>query len=187
MLNPVQNQKNKNKSFTLIELLVVISVIGILSAIMFPGYQLARRQLALQRSANKLAQDIRKAQEMAMSAQECLECGGGVPAGGYGVYLNKTEPDRYYIYANTSSPYEKYDSGDIKIETIYLEKEVSIKDFGPSSENFSINFKPPDPIVTIKDAAGQDKNSLTIILALRTNLTKTKTIKVNKVGLVSVE
>jgi len=175
-------QCNNEKSFTLIEFLIVIIIIGIFSAITFPNYRSTQQRLILQRSASKLAQDIRKAQEMAMSMRELPT---GDPPEGYGIYLDKGESDKYYIYADIDGD-ERHDSGE-EVETIFLEKEVYIKDFVPSSANFSINFKPPDPIVKMKNQAGDDKDNVTITIALEANPSKTKDIKVNKAGLIYVE
>jgi len=173
----------KNRGFSLAELLVVIAVVGILAVIIFPYYGSARGQLALQRSANKLVQDIRRAQGMALGTEEV---GGGVLQGGYGIYINKSEDDKYYIYVDVDGN-QRYNSGDQKIETIFLEKEVFIQGFIPSSANFSINFKPPDPIINIKDEPGIDKENVTIVIAQREDSSKTKTIVVNKAGLIYVE
>lgn len=175
--------------FTLIEILAVVSVMIILSGIVLVNYKSFGDQFALQRSANQLAQDIRRAQEMAMSAKECTHptaCpSGGVPSGGYGVYIDKFQNDRYFIYADNNAD-EYYSSGEA-IETIYLEKEVIILSLVPPSANFSINFKPPDPTIKIKDVAGQDKENITITIALKTDNTRTKTITVNKAGLVEIK
>lgn len=167
------------KSFTLIELLVVASIIIILSAIILINWRPGEQQLLLQRAAFKLAQDIRRASEMAMSTKEFQ---GKVPAG-YGVYLKQN--DNYYLlYADTNPAEggnEKYDSGDDIIETIYFEKGVYIKNISLSS--LSINFRPPNPIVKIDSLT----TSATIIITLESDPTKTKTIRVNNVGLIDVE
>jgi len=177
---------NKDRGFTIVEFLIVISIIGILSIIAFPNYRSTQQRLALQRSASKLAQDIRRSQEMAMSMKELST---GLP-GGYGIYINKNDSDCpdddcYHIYADIDDD-ERYDLGE-KIETIFLEKEVCIEGFVPSSNNFSINFKPPDPTVKMKDQAGTDSDAVNITVALKADLSKTKTIKVNEAGLIYVE
>jgi len=177
---------NKNRGFSLTELIIVISIIGILSVITFPNYRSTQQRLALQRSASKLAQDIRRSQEMAMSMKELPT---GLP-GGYGIYINKNDSDCpdddcYHIYADINDD-EQYDLGE-KVETIFLEKEVYIEDFVPSSNNFSINFKPPDPTVKMKNDAGTDSDAVTITVALKIDSSKTKTIKVNEAGLIYVE
>ncbi len=58
----------KKNGFSLIELLIVIFVIGVLSSVIFINYQEVRGQLALNRAAHQLLQNLRRAQEMAMSA-----------------------------------------------------------------------------------------------------------------------
>ncbi len=182
------------KGFTLVELIVVTSIVLLLSSIFLANYRAGGKEYSLLRAANKLAQDIRRAGEMAISTRECkppptsCPAAGGVPTGGYGFYIDKSQDDRYFIYADsgTSPNPEKYTSGE-EIETIFLETGVYIKDLQPTSANFSINFKPPDPTINIKDATGQNKDNMTITIALRTDPTKTKLIKVNKVGLIDID
>jgi len=177
----------KNKGFTLVELLVVISIISLLSVVVFANYRVGEKQFALQRLAHKLAQDIRRAQAMTMGAVECpsgTNCAGQIPPG-YGIYLK--QGDTFYkLYADTnpSDGNEQYNAGDVVIEEIYFEKGVYIHSANPAS--FSINFKPPDPTIKIR-GGGQDKIESTITIALQSDTSKTKTIKVNKVGLIEVE
>ncbi len=175
------------KSFTIIELIVVISIIIIISGIVLVNYGAGQKQLNLQRSTSKLAQDIRRVQEMTMSAKECTHptvCpAGGVPPGGYGIYFNKDVKDSYIIYADISSPNEQRNpGGEEDIETISLGKEVEIDSVTPPKA--SINFKPPDPIVRLKNEAGINQSNVTIILRADSN---TKTIQVNKVGRIDID
>jgi Tfp pilus assembly protein FimT len=173
--------------FTLVELLVSIFIIILISGIIFANYRVGGQQFALQRSANKLAQDIRRAQAMAMGAAACpagTACAGQVPPG-YGIYLSQGNTN-YLLYADTNPAggNQNYDGGDASIETINLEKGVKILSASPSS--FSINFKPPDPIIIIRGSAG-DVSTATITLALLTDTSKTKTITVNSAGLIEIQ
>jgi prepilin-type N-terminal cleavage/methylation domain-containing protein len=175
------------QGFTLVELLVSIFIIVLISGIIFANYRVGGQQFALQRSANKLAQDIRRAQAMAMGAAECpagTGCAGSVPPG-YGIYLSQGNTN-YLLYADTNQAggNQNYDGGDASIDTINLEKGVEILSASPSS--FSINFKPPDPTVTIRGSAG-DVSTATITLALLTDTSKTKTITVNSTGLIEIQ
>jgi len=161
------------KAFTLIELLVVTGIIILLSALVLPNYRTGESQLALQRSANKLAQDIRRAQEMAMSAKEFE---GVVPPGGYGINF-QTNLTSYILFADLNNN-KIFDSGEA-IETLSLERGVKISNLSPASP-LTISFTPPDPTVNINPS-----NSLAIITL--SNNGQTKIIKVNKAGLIYVE
>ena len=80
-------RKPKNGAgFTLIELLVITAIISLMSALIIPNLRFGEEQFAVQNSAHKLAQDLRIAQEMAMSASEFNEI---IPQGGYGIYFEK--------------------------------------------------------------------------------------------------
>lgn len=181
-------QLNKKKSFTLIELLIVISIIGILMAVSFPYYQSARQQLALQRAASKLVQDIRMIQEMAMSTKEI---DGGIPSGGYGVYLRKvpvSQTSHYVLFADKNNNH-KYDSGSgagETIEQIFFENKIKIKNL--DGNHLNIIFMPPDPTTSLRDGDGNElvSSSISIEISLQDE-TKTKIIGVNKVGLITVE
>jgi len=176
----------KVKGFTIVELLVVIFIISLISSIYLVNYRKGQKDMALLRAANKLAQDIRNTQNLAISAKECQPCGGKVPFG-YGLYLEQST-NSYFIYADTypGSPATgngKYDSGnDVKIETFNLETGIYIKQISLSP--LSVNFSPPDPKITI----GGESNltDATIILALTSDSLKTKTVYINKAGLVDV-
>jgi len=176
------------KGFTLVELMVTVSIISLLSVVVFANYRAGGKQFALQRSAHKLAQDIRRAQNMTMGAVECpsgTACAGQVPPG-YGIRLSQGDDTFYRLYADTTPPKgnEQYNGGDVVIETIYLENGVYI--FSASPASFSINFKPPDPVVRIRDGGG-DVTEARITIALQADTSKTKTIKVNKAGLIEIE
>lgn len=182
----MKNVKNKqglvlslSKGFTLIELLVVISIIAILTAIIAPNFHVAEQQLSLQRSVHKLAQDIRSAQEMAMSAKTFSAV---VPAGGYGIHFNISWKTYYKIYADLNNN-QTYDASDGNVAIIDLEKGVYIKNISPSS--LSVNFKPPDPITKITTESGGDSATAIITLSLEADTTKEKTIIINRAGLIS--
>jgi prepilin-type N-terminal cleavage/methylation domain-containing protein len=170
--------------FTLIELLTVLAIIFTLTSISFPFYRTAQKQYILESAAQKLVQDIRRAQEMAISARVCGPCGNKVPPG-YGIYLQQGNTS-YFIYADTNPAQgnEIYDGGDVIVETISFEGKVFIKNVNPSS--LSINFKPPDPKIRIGNSS-QSLNEASITISLLNDTSKAKTIRVNKAGLIYVE
>lgn len=184
---------HKELSFTLVELLVSMFIIVLIAGVVFANYRQSGQQFALQRSANKLAQDIRRAQQMAMGAKECQECGGGVPPG-YGVVLDKDwDTKKYRLYADTNGNNEFFNPNDPIVEPPYIELEsgVIIKEISLPPNTYSsvsINFRPPDPIMNIKYNVGPGGQSKTIItLALETDPNKTKNVEVNNAGLIEVK
>jgi len=183
-------EKNSHqKGFTLIELLVSIFIIVLMSGIIFANYRQSGQQFALQRSANKLAQDIRRAQQMAMSAAECPinKCGGppAIIPSRYALGFLITNPNEYILFAdrNDNGTYEPPDN---EVETIPLEEGVSINELFTiaSQTGLWISFKPPDPITVIRDPGGP--RSIGRIRLIGAN-NQTKAVEVNSAGLIKVE
>lgn len=169
------------KGFTLAELLVVTFIIIFLSALIFPNYRAGEENFALQRSAQKLAQDIRKTQQMAMSAEKFK---GGLDLvsfkGVYGIKF-QTDSSNYTLFADLNN--DQSCEPEEEIENLSLEKKVKISSLSPSSplnNTLIITFTPPDPQTNINPTS-----SLASIIL--TNNGQTKTIKVNKAGLIYVE
>jgi len=166
------------KAFSVPEILVTIGVILILSGIILPRYSFFRHKFSLLRSAHKLAQDLRRAQEMATSTREL---GGSIPPG-YGIYLEEDDQS-YVLYADTYplGGNEGYDKErDQIVETIELGSKIYIKDL--SQVSLSLNFKGPDPITTISSGT----NSAIIVLGLEGG-SEEEEVSINKVGLIYVE
>jgi len=183
----------EQKGFTLVELLVVIAVISLLTAVTLPNYREGSRQLALDRATHKLAQDIRRAQEMAMSMQQIA----GNPEG-YGIYFSKVPSGGnydVYLYADFSGN-EQYGSGE-EIETIYkedqgiyLENGIIIKDInaeGANPDKISFNFQSPDPIVKLRTDSAVDYSTVTVTLSLKNDNNITKKVIINGAGLIYAE
>jgi len=162
------------RGFTLVELLVSIFIIVLMSGIILANYRQSGQQFALQRSANKLAQDIRRAQEMAMGAAEHAGCPADYKYG-YGIYLIATESGHYILFADCDNG-EDYDSGEM-VEDIKFESGVKIKTL--SGDPLTITFTPPDPKITISSPA-----PATITLG---NDSQTKTITLNSAGLIEIQ
>lgn len=91
------------KGYTLIELIVVLAILGIMSAVILPKFHLIERY-ELKSQAQKLAEDIRYTQKLAMS-----------------------ENRNYYFQANKKENSYNVRSGNIKdenIKKIYLPKNI---------------------------------------------------------------
>lgn len=181
--------KNIEKGFTLVEVLITIFIIALLSGIIFANYPQGNRQFLLQRTATKLAQDIRRVQQMAMSAATCSSicplslcggaCGATVPPGGYGIYFNSLSTGSYLLYADNNND-KKYTSGsDTNLETINFENGINIINL---TSDLSINFQPPDPIVDIVGSINPQEADISLGLG-----TIIRTVKCNKGGLIWVE
>lgn len=172
---------NKKKGFTLVETLVVMVIIVILSLIIIPNYNSIKQKLAFERSAFKLAQDIRMIQEMAMSAQEYPDCVGTDDYKyGYGIFLKEDEPEKYKLFADCNGD-ENYSFGaDEILEEINFETGIEIDSL--SSNNLKIIFTPPDPIVAMKPASVS-----TAVIIIINEKGQTKSISVNKAGLIYVK
>lgn len=126
-----------SKAFTLIELLVVTSIIVLITALILPNYRLGDSQLAIQRSAHKISQDLRRAQEFAISVKEF---NGSVPDG-YGVYFNLNQPDRYIMFADLDGD-KIYSNSNERVEEIIFEGNVTL-----DSPSTTVFFVPPDPTI----------------------------------------
>lgn len=177
-----------NRGFTIIELLTVTAIIVVMTGLILPNWQAGKSQFALERSTSKLAQDIRWAEEMALAASEVA---GQLPYG-YGLHIDLSDPYTYFLYADfdgTASDGDLNWNGgpncknfvagqDCIIETIPLEKRVTISNLGGSlpNSNVSIAFAAPTPTVKIYPAPPAN-----ITLSTEAG---TKSICVNSLGLI---
>lgn len=133
-----------SKAFTLIELLVVVSIIVLITALTLPNYRFGDKQLALQRSAHKVAQSLRMAQEYAISAKDF----NGTMPSGYGIYFALNQPTAYVLFADLDGN-RAYSGINEKVEEISLESNIIFSDLvsGTSQSSLSIVFIPPDPTI----------------------------------------
>lgn len=171
----------KNKAFTLIELLLIIVVVIILASLILSNYRNSDKELALQRSAYKLAQDLRRVQNMAISSQNIA---GAPPAFdyGFGIYFNTVPPDSYIIFADFNNNRIK-DPGE-DLEAPKLESKIVINSLAPAS-SFSIVFVPPDPVVWINGFSSGVTAQIT--LGIIDSSSSNKIISINNAGLIYIE
>lgn len=178
--------------FTLIELSIVVSIILILSTVVLANYSAGQKELALSRSIYKLAQDLRIAQELAMSTKD-FGSPPSPPKGGYGIKFNVSEPNHYILFADCDAD-KNYDisgsagqcfNADVaggypeKLEDISIEKNVKIYSLS-AGNNLIITFTSPNPDVYF------NPDSSLVIITLSAN-GKQKSVKVNKAGLIDIE
>lgn len=204
----LKKEKN-NAGFTLLEITIVIVIITVLFSIFLVNYRGAEKEFALSRSAHKLAQDIRRVQEMAIASQITppdFEAAESVfPEGGYGIYIKVTpleteKTGRYIIFADCDDD-DKYDeSGSVsceaagdgnsspeKITEVFLEEGIYISKVGvlPYAviDTVEITFFPPDPEITINGVS--DKDEAYIYLTFEEDGPK-KRVSINKAGLIEI-
>src|SRR3972149_11423845 len=82
------------KGFTLIELLTAVAVIGIVSALVLVNLNTGKKQKDIERAAQKLMLDIRKAQNLSLSPSSGNVCVYGIKinsANDYLIYRNDTD------------------------------------------------------------------------------------------------
>ncbi len=175
-----QNNRTMEKGVSLIELLISVAIVFILLGASFIGYRQKGDELELQSIALIVMADIERAREMTMSGREF---NGIIPDGGYGVYFNTINPNQYILFADIDSNKLRNANGSEDVELISLEEGVKLKTFFPASPAIAV-FSPPLPIVHLQGGAAH--NEISIIIALRGNILQTRTITVNRIGLVFI-
>ncbi len=174
--------KFQEKGFTLIEILVVVFIITIFTGVLITNFPKGRQQFALQRAAHKLIQDLRKVQEMSMSAREEI-CPSGEKANGFGVYFNQSSSNSYRLFANCDEFYSYSKDIDKDLELIDLERGIKI--FSLSSTLLSIAFVPPSPITYVNGSPAFEPAQ--IVICLESDNSKIKIIEVNEAGLIEIK
>lgn len=169
------------KGFTLIELLVIMTIIGILSSILFSARGIEEKKLALQRSIFQLSQDLREIQGLAMGFWE-ESCPGGT-ATGFGIHLHRVSlPESYLLYADCNDNQHK-DGSDKILREVKLEKGVQVQSLSPSP--LDIVFVPPEP-ATFIDGVESGREGV-ITLSLKSDSSKQKVLRVNTAGKIEIE
>jgi prepilin-type N-terminal cleavage/methylation domain-containing protein len=172
-------RRDRQSGFTLIEMVTVLFIITMMSGLVFANYRSGNQQFALENEAYRLAQDLRKVQEMAMSSKEVA----GLDPAGYGIYLS-TSGLGYKIYADVSSPENnQYDAADYTVQDVSFASYIYIVNSIPN--DLSVNYSPPEPITTLTGTAGE-VDQATIVLGM-TGSSLTRTVKVNRGGLIYVQ
>lgn len=178
------------KGLMLLEVLTVVAIILVLTLVVMVNHREGQKKVILERGAHKLAQDIRAAQEMAISGKEF----DGKEPFGYGIFIKNTPPPqiKYILYADIiPSDDEIYSNLQEIVESLEFEKGLFIKaieiDDIPGYNYTNIYFQAPDPIIKIKENnQADDFNKVKITIALESDDTRTKTVTVNTVGLIEI-
>ena len=134
----------KGGGFTIVELLVVMFIISLISASILAGYWRTQDKYCAVRVGQKLAADLRRVQNMALSGK--IQ-DGQVPSG-YGLYTISSS--RFVIFYNIDSN-KVFNNGSVTTEAVTLEGGVL------SPVGSSIFFVPPDPTTYIDGVASGSK------------------------------
>ena len=202
--NSAELNKNSHKGVTLVEIIVVIFVITLFSAILISDFPKVQRQFALSRVTYKLAQDLRKTEDLGLSGVPLTDRNKQpMKTKGYGIYIDLQYPKQYIIYADVAdingiNDFEYTGSAqdplycsqvdgtllsDCAIEVINIAAEnPSLEIINNGYASVSINFNPPNPTTTIT-APGFSGSTIGIILS---NGSLTRTVQVNTSGLINV-
>ena len=177
------------RGITLVEVIVVVFIIAMFSMILISDFPKIRRQFALSRATYKFSQDMRRAQDLALSG---VKLESPKQAKGYGIYVNLADNKKYIIYADTYQPndYEYTEGHDYIIDTIDISREeagVIIKEINNVNYSWvSVDFSPPNP-TTIITSLRQNENNVEIVFALEVDQSITRQVSVNKSGLIEVK
>jgi type II secretory pathway pseudopilin PulG len=195
----------KEKGITLIEIIIVVFMIVIFSMILISNFPGIQGQLALARASYKLAQDLRRAQDLSLSGAEVISSDGQhIKSAGYGIYINLYQDNKKYeLYGDTcfssSNPTDhKYtppgytcSDGDQAVDQIDMALEspgIHIKEIDnvADSSSTSINFSAPEPKVDM-DGLLPNYQEVDIILSLDSDESATKTVSIYTSGLIQVK
>lgn len=182
---------SKQRGFTLIEILVTIFIITVLSGVVVVNQKEGQRTVALTRSAHKLAQDLRGAEEMALVGKTFYD---NFPDGGYGIHFIN-DSNSYIIFADCDND-QQYDEGLVcpdctsgscidyrfseKVRESNMEELVKINSISPSSP-LDITYIPPDPTIYINTVEATEA-----IITISID-SQTRNIKINSAGLIDVD
>lgn len=169
------------KGFTLVELMISISIIGMLTAVFLANYRSGGIRTDLIGNTQKMASDIRVAQNFSLGTKDF---NGATPAGGWGIYFDINDPNSYIIFADINGDYT-YNVEDEKYSQTTLAPRLAINELrveDTSVDAIHIIFLPPDPETIIN---GQSNQKAHISLQEDVNNT-TKTIEVNFLGLIDI-
>ena len=173
-----------SKGFTLIELLVIIAIISFISGITLINQKRPENSIKLTLEARKIAMEMRKAQNYALSS--VYNCGpGGTAVIPYGVVFNLNSNSQYFLVADCNGD-KIYNSGDQIMETLVLNK-VFVSNFTPQTGNGTLEvfFFPPIPGVAINTDTGDSATAVVTLCGL-TEISLCRRVTVNVRGAISV-
>lgn len=167
--------------FSIIELVVSVGIVAIMAGLFFANYRGGGIKTDLTGATQKLASDIRLAQNFSLGTKIFNNV---TPRGGWGIRINN-DSNNYIIFADNNRNYEYNEDNDEKYSTIKMPANivVSLIDVEGELVDFvDIVFLPPDPQIYINTE--RNKN---VEITVRENVNQsTKQLEVNFLGLIDV-
>lgn len=166
----------------MMELIVSIFIIGMISSIFLANYRGSNNKNEVVLAAQKLASDIRLAQNYSLSTKE-FSAGVPVP-GGWGIRASSTATanDHYILFADRNES-KTYNNNE-KFARISLPAGVTISNIkvnGVNSSPLNLVFLPPDPATYINTLATNEA-----AITVRDAQGNSKIISINYLGLIDV-
>lgn len=167
------------------EMLVSIAIIMAMSSLFFVNYKNTNKRSELNVTKQKLASDIRLAQNYSLGSK--TYDGSNAPAGGWGVHFSMSDPARYILFADQDGDklYNNDDDRDKDKKIIALPGGVTIDSLSPLSPAAALDiiFLPPDPTVYVNGL-----NNVSAEIILRENINNsTGSTTVNFFGLIDTD
>ncbi len=173
------------------EVLVSISIIVLLGSTFLANYRDGSKSIELNLAAQKLASDIRFAQNNALGS---VKYGATIPDGGWGIHIDIASSSKEYLMFADENGNTTYDIGEAdvakggRVFTLANNVELLQTNQGNYSD-VDIVFLPPDPITTITFSPlgpGPISSSSIAITLKESSQNATRKVNVNYFGLIEV-
>ena len=171
------------RGFTLMEILVVIFIVATISSMLVVNWRKNEERYKLQRAAQEMVQNIRRAQSMALAGKEY---NGEIPNESYGVHFEPNQPRSYFIFAdeNGNETYQPSDDIVVGLE-IPVADGVEIYSLSSLPQDLDITFSLPDGFVGIAPTASSA--TITIRRVGKTCPQDCKDIIISKTGQMTIQ
>ncbi len=160
--------KKDNAGFTLLEVLIVASIIILLSALVLANAHTGSRGIEVRRSAQTVSSALREAQNDALGSGEA------------GVYFATGQAPIFFVDIDND---KLYDAGEEQ-KTVILDKNTELSSLVPSNP-LHVFFAPPNPDVYINGILISSDALVTVRHIDDASITRT--IRINTIGLISIE